>query len=535
MMLSPPQSSSFRVSPTLPRETPTSSRPNSRRASFAFTPNSAFGRTNSLVSTPSSDVNLDKSRKYCNSSSLPFENSSLLSTAENSCPPFQENRKRRLDDLLVDRESVSFAPSVKPNEDILTSRSYQRNHEKRHKSFKCISPSDATSSHSFTLTTPGARNVPLTKLPSTKLSRRTRKIENVITPPPQSVQPVISFSLSRRRNTNVNRNTNILSMFKPISASLENKNTRKESFPRMTRKNLSYYSDHFSNPECPPREAASSCPHGQYNTKRHDSSASLPLSTSSRGGYRCPSPSSHQFSPATPANYHYKRAYKSPRIESKNFILNSPIVVSSNNIGSPPSIRPRKRIECPSIDCNLLPQMSAKSACGSRTVESRGFLLQIPSVSRSSEQRLSRHALCKKEKRPGSDCYDVDPTEIFVYPPPCAENLSGFAAQNRNHVGNCSTDSLDGLGQRYSSTNSQSSSINEQNDNTGSGNCSTDSLGGLSVLPRHDVSCKERPFPARDLIASSTNQLPGGGRLLSPPLFLSNPAYRVDAGISMLP
>mmetsp|Transcript_11902 Transcript_11902/g.18150 ORF Transcript_11902/g.18150 Transcript_11902/m.18150 type:complete len:143 (-) Transcript_11902:938-1366(-) len=137
MMLSPPQSSSFRVSPTSPLETPTSSRPNSRRASFSFTPNSAFGRTNSLVSTPSSGVNLDRSRKYCNSNSLPVGNSLLLSTdAEKSCPPFQEKPKRRLDDLLDGRENVSFAPSVKPNEDILTSRSFQRNHEKKTQKFQ---------------------------------------------------------------------------------------------------------------------------------------------------------------------------------------------------------------------------------------------------------------------------------------------------------------------------------------------------------------------------------------------------------------
>jgi len=192
---------------------------------------------------------LDRSRKYCNSNSLPVENSLLLSTdAEKSRPLFQEKPKRRLDDLLDGRESVSFAPSVKPNEDILTSGSFQRNQEKRHKSFKCITPPDATSSHSFALTTPGARNILLTKLPSTKLSRRARKIENVITPPPQSVQPVISFSLSRRRNTNVNRNANIPAMFKPIPASLENKNMREESFPQITRKNFKYYSNHFFKP-----------------------------------------------------------------------------------------------------------------------------------------------------------------------------------------------------------------------------------------------------------------------------------------------
>jgi len=474
-MLSPIQWTSFRVSPTVAHETPNPSRPNSRRASFDYSQNSAFGRTNSLISTPPSDImNSDKSGKNSKSNFLTLPYDSLFSSkSEKSCPPFQEKRKRRSEEISDYRENRSFPSSATQNEGVVTSRSFQTSHEKRYIGFKCISPPDTSSSQSsqsFNLTLPGARNVPLTVLPSTKLSRRTRKVENVISPPPQ--QPVISFSLSRRTskasvssmfqcgssNGRMERNTS--QALKKITDSPEKESMCEESFPRVTKKNVD--SDLFSNssagnsngfpsfPSSPPRkynimgkysigEMVPTRSHGLYKTQCHDSSASLALSLFP-SGYRCPSPAfsesmsidentknfssksnhkSHQCSPR-PADF----CYESPKIEFKKCVLESPPIIVSSDMDSPASIQSQKIIECPVIDSNHLPQISKKST-SNRTSESSGFILMSPLLSRSSEcpplSRRNKRLFSRQNLREGEKPLNIEVTnsnlkEISEFP-----------------------------------------------------------------------------------------------------------------------
>mmetsp|Transcript_23429 Transcript_23429/g.53463 ORF Transcript_23429/g.53463 Transcript_23429/m.53463 type:complete len:302 (-) Transcript_23429:989-1894(-) len=175
--------------------TPIGGRPNARRASFDSSPSSAFGRTNFLLSSPSDFSNPEKSELQTPSR--------IFFPQDISFKKCSENRKRRAEDVLDDCESLSsFTVSeTKIQETLQTSHKDDREQEN---DLNCISPFDTPSlesMNSFSMATPGRRQVPLTVLPFSGASPCFKKRdENAVTPSPSYRQRCPSISLTRRKS-----------------------------------------------------------------------------------------------------------------------------------------------------------------------------------------------------------------------------------------------------------------------------------------------------------------------------------------------